>query len=120
MRRASLCRAAAAIAACDARGDFVCFLDRTDYWLPGTLAVILDVLAQHPRLRLSASKARHWRRMTTLHCNALWPEILRAGRMRRCARRPANASLGWAAIFRPPLLVGDFFSGIIYGDLFFT
>jgi glycosyltransferase involved in cell wall biosynthesis len=104
-----------------ARGEFVCFLDSDDCWLPGTLQAVLRVFAADPGLAFVSVDGAT---MATAQRPAL-------------ERIVAGDSPGWShAAFRrvklesrtidlpgnatPTLLLrGDFFPAIINGDMFY-
>jgi len=100
-------------------GDFVCFLDSDDVWLPGTLATIAAVFAAHPELAFVSVDG----------------STLEKRGQKVIARVVAEDSPGWTHADFPkvPLLSrdttlpdgnttrirsGDFFPAIILGDLF--
>ena len=101
-----------------ATGEFITFLDSDDYWLPGTLALILRVFAHLPRAafvcvdgatvatpaqpaqaRIVAGNAPGWSRA----------QFQRAALVRERIGAPDPLDL----------LHGDFFPAIVFGDLFY-
>ena len=103
-----------------ARGDLVCFLDSDDFWLPGTLAVVLQAFRQHPRLAFASVEG------ATLATRDHVPlQRIVAGNSPGWSHAAfSRASLSWQSIERGragpiPLLVGDFLPVIVYGDLFY-
>jgi len=104
-----------------ARGDFVCFLDSDDFWLPGALATFKAVFAHRPELAFVSIEG-------STRAN---------GRQQAIPRIVASVSPGWShasfhlaplqrtALVLPgsavpaELTFGDFFPAIINGDLFY-
>jgi glycosyltransferase involved in cell wall biosynthesis len=103
-----------------ATGDFVCFLDSDDIWLPGTLATIAAVFAAHPELAFVSVDGNTFEKPG----------------QKGIARVVAADSPGWThadfthvvlqshAITLPSgnsahVRSGDFFPAIILGDLFY-
>lgn len=44
-----------------ARGEFVCFIDADDVWLPGKLAEQVEIMRAHPGAAMLAGRALYWR-----------------------------------------------------------
>jgi glycosyltransferase involved in cell wall biosynthesis len=103
-----------------ARGEFVCFLDSDDHWLPGTLAVFAAIFAAEPSLAFASVDG----------CSIARPDFP------TIAHLVAHDSPGWTharfATLAPPaatvppgcapdvrFLRGDFFAPILFGDLFY-
>lgn len=103
-----------------ATGDFVCFLDSDDVWLPGTLATIASVFADRPDLAFVSVDG----------------STLEKRGQKDIARLVADHSPGWthadfAGVALPSqditlpnghgtrMRSGDFFPAIILGDLFY-
>jgi len=103
-----------------ARGEFVCFLDSDDHWLPGTLAVFAAIFATQPALAFASVDG----------CSIARPDFP------TIAHLVAHDSPGWTharfATLAPPaaaappgcapgarFLCGDFFAPILFGDLFY-
>lgn len=102
-----------------ATGDFICFLDSDDVWLPGTLVTIAAVFAAHPQLAFVSVDGNTFEKPG----------------QKIIARVVADDSPGWthAGFAHVPLTSavvtlpggaatrmrsGDFFPAIILGDLF--
>lgn len=102
------------------RGDFVCFLDSDDYWLPGMLAAVVHVFRQHPNLAFVSVDGAT---LPSRDCVSL--QHIVAGDSPGWSHAAfSRAGLSAQSIVldcedRVPLLVGDFFPAIIYGDLFY-
>lgn len=103
-----------------ARGEYVCFLDSDDHWLPGTLAVFAAIFAAQPALAFASVDG----------CSIARPDFP------TIAHLVAHDSPGWTharfAALAPPavaapsvcapgtrFLCGDFFAPILFGDLFY-
>lgn len=104
-----------------AHGDYVCFLDSDDYWLPGTLANLLEVFARHPRLAFASVDGST---LATPQCGAT-PWIVASGSpgwshagFPRAALASERFMLAEESV-SATLLHGDFFPAIINGDLFY-
>jgi len=104
-----------------ARGDFVCFLDSDDFWLPGTLAVFESVFAQTPGLafvsvdgttRATTRKAAIQGIVARVSPGWSHAKFREAALVRQGLQLPGSTTPA-------ELLVGDFFPAIIHGDLFY-
>lgn len=103
-----------------ARGEFVCFLDSDDYWLPGALAAIHAVFAADPGLAFVSVDGS-----TQASAGAPALDHIVAGDSpgwthRRFPRQAlARTTLALADGRLASLLRGDFFPAVINGDLFY-
>jgi len=103
-----------------ARGDFVCFLDSDDYWLPGTLAVVRQVFRQNPQLAFVSVEGAT---LATREHGPL-PRIVAGNSPGWSHAAFSRSGLAWQSIELDDagavaLLLGDFFPAIVYGDLFY-
>src|SRR6185312_14265098 len=102
-------------------GEFVCFLDSDDHWLPGTLDIFERIFAAHPPLAFASidgsTIARNGEAPIT-HLVAVDSPGWTHARFAHAA--PPRAAI---AIENVPaqtrFLCGDFFPAIILGDLFY-
>ena len=104
-----------------AKGDFVCFLDSDDFWLPGTLAVFQLVFAQVPELAFVSIEGS----TNATSGQAAIARIVAAGspgwthaRFKQAPLRCSWLTIPGSAV-AAELFVGDFFPAIINGDLFY-
>jgi len=106
-------------AAC--RGEFVCFLDSDDFWLPGTLRCILAIFGHYPQLAFVSVDGST---LATPQRPAL-PRIVAGDSPGWSHAWFGRARLAWETIALADefgsrrLLRGDFFPAIINGDLFY-
>ena len=102
----------------EARGELVAFLDSDDFWLPRLLAVVATVLQRYPQLAFVSVEG------ATLPIAGQQP-VLRivAGNSPGWSHAQfARARLQREAIALPaptPIVHGDFFPAIVFGDLFY-
>lgn len=103
-----------------ARGEYVCFLDSDDYWLPATLAVFDRVFAKMPELAfvsIDGATLADEKHASLEHIVAgdspgwVHPRFPRAGLASRPFDLPREKQTS--------LLYGDFFPAIVNGDLFY-
>lgn len=102
----------------NASGDLLCFLDSDDFWLPGMLATVERVFARLPQVAFVSVEG------ATLSMPGQAPVL----------RVVAGNSPGWshaqfqraplcsetaAIAVATPVLHGDFFPAIVFGDLFY-
>ena len=100
-----------------ASGDLLGFLDSDDFWLPGMLATIEQVFEHHPRLAFVSVEG------ATLAVAGQPAETRVVGnspgwshaQFRRARLLRENIALP----FPVPILRGDFFPAIVFGDLFY-
>ncbi len=103
-----------------ASGDFICFLDSDDVWLPGTLATIAAVFAAHPEVAFVSvdgdTFAKPGQKLVTRLVAEHSPGWTHADFVRVTLRSHDLALAGGTTL---PMRSGDFFPAIILGDLFY-
>jgi glycosyltransferase involved in cell wall biosynthesis len=102
----------------NASGEFVCFLDSDDFWLPGMLSAVEQVLAQYPRLAFVSVEGA----TLPIVGQPLTPRVVAGNspgwshaQFRRARLQQETIDLS----VRTQLLRGDFFPAIVFGDLFY-
>jgi glycosyltransferase involved in cell wall biosynthesis len=104
-----------------ARGEFVCFLDSDDHWLPRTLAVFEQIFAMHPRLAFaSIDGSTIPRRGETQITHLVAVDSPGWTHARFAQAAPPRETIELHGVTPGSrFLRGDFFPPIILGDLFY-